>query len=71
MTAGEGMSMLHYFLSVSKHGNLEANKEKLIICCVQTTSDPENRPSFEDIINRMTCIIPKSATGLARRSSES
>ncbi|XWS48963.1 hypothetical protein CRYUN_Cryun13aG0122500 [Craigia yunnanensis] len=34
-------------------------------------SDPENRPSFEDIINRMTGIVPKSATGLARRSLES
>ncbi|KAK6263048.1 hypothetical protein QUC31_008864 [Theobroma cacao] len=34
-------------------------------------SDPENRPSFEDIINRMTGIFPKSTTGLARRSSES
>ncbi|XVF13192.1 hypothetical protein REPUB_Repub08aG0186900 [Reevesia pubescens] len=33
-------------------------------------SDPENRPSFEDIINRMTGIVPKSATALARRSSE-
>ncbi|XVE57829.1 hypothetical protein DITRI_Ditri04bG0121600 [Diplodiscus trichospermus] len=34
-------------------------------------SDPQNRPSFEDIINRMTGIVPKSATGLTRRSSES
>lgn len=33
-------------------------------------SDPENRPSFEDIINRMTDIFPKSAAGLTRRSSE-
>ncbi|XP_022720003.1 serine/threonine-protein kinase EDR1-like isoform X2 [Durio zibethinus] len=34
-------------------------------------SDPENRPSFEDIINRMTGIVPKCSTGLARRSSAS
>ncbi|XVF10663.1 hypothetical protein REPUB_Repub07fG0201800 [Reevesia pubescens] len=41
------------------------------IICDCWRSDPEDRPSFEDIINRMTGIVPKSATGLARRSSES
>ncbi|XVF52831.1 hypothetical protein PTKIN_Ptkin05aG0050300 [Pterospermum kingtungense] len=38
--------------------------------CVQRSSDPGNRPSFEDIINRMTDVVPKSAVGLARRNSE-
>ncbi|KAG4206542.1 hypothetical protein ERO13_A03G017604v2 [Gossypium hirsutum] len=47
---------------------LDPQIESIISDCWQ--SNPENRPSFEDIINRMTGIVQKSAIGLGRRHSE-
>ncbi|XP_052882205.1 uncharacterized protein LOC108480293 isoform X4 [Gossypium arboreum] len=47
---------------------LDPQIESIIRDCWQ--SNPENRPSFEDIINRMTGIVQKSAIGLGRRHSE-
>ncbi|XP_038999645.1 serine/threonine-protein kinase EDR1-like [Hibiscus syriacus] len=47
---------------------LDPHIESIIRDCWQ--SNPENRPSFEDIICRMTGIFPKSAVGLGRRYSE-
>ncbi|KAH1115564.1 hypothetical protein J1N35_008942 [Gossypium stocksii] len=47
---------------------LDPQIESIIRDCWQ--SNPENRPSFEDIINRMTGIVQKSSIGLGRRHSE-
>ncbi|KAE8677994.1 Serine/threonine-protein kinase CTR1 [Hibiscus syriacus] len=47
---------------------LDPHIQSIIRDCWQ--SNPENRPSFEDIISRMTGIVPKSTVGLGRRNSE-
>ncbi|GMJ04393.1 hypothetical protein like AT4G23050 [Hibiscus trionum] len=47
---------------------LDPHIDSIIRDCWQ--SNPENRPSFEDIINRMTGVVPKSAIGLGQRNSE-
>ncbi|KAL4331932.1 hypothetical protein GQ457_07G009400 [Hibiscus cannabinus] len=47
---------------------LDPHIDSIIRDCWQ--SNPENRPSFEDIINRMTGMVPKSAIGFGRRNLE-